>query len=223
MRDYLAPLVLALALHGGVAYALARSWDQPPQAPRVLQPQPISARLLVIEKPAAPVSAPPKPSPPPPPPPKRPKPAAKPAPKPQAPPQPKPDPEAAEREARLRELAERSTLAALDAEAAAIERSAQEQAAMTYMHAIHQAIRREWNRPPSARNGMEARLRIMLAPTGELLAVTVIDSSGNAAFDRSAEQAVRKVRKFPVPQDRTLFEAQFRRFTTLFRPEDLLR
>ena len=228
MREYLGPLALALLLHAGVAVALARGWERAPQAPRAVQPQRMEAKLVTMKPQAKPrvrqpprPSAPPAPSPPPPAPP-----PAQPTPKPQ------PDVDAArraeeerqraEREARLEALAQ-ETLGAMDEEAAALEHSASEQAAMSYMAAIQGAIVRAWSRPPSARNGMSARLEILLAPTGELLAVALLDSSGSAAFDRSAEQAVRRVRRFEVPEDRRLFEAEFRRFTMLFRPEDLLR
>ena len=53
--------------------------------------------------------------------------------------------------------------------------------------------------------------------------MTLLESSGNPAFDRSAEQAVRKVDRFDVPKESRLFEKSFRRFTLLFKPEDLLR
>jgi len=50
-----------------------------------------------------------------------------------------------------------------------------------------------------------------------------VTSSGNVAFDRSAEQAVRRSRRFEVPLDNGVFEAHFRSFYFLFQPEDLLR
>ena len=53
--------------------------------------------------------------------------------------------------------------------------------------------------------------------------MTILESSGNSAFDRSAEVAVRKVGRFEVPKETRLFEGNFRRFTLLFKPEDLLR
>ena len=40
---------------------------------------------------------------------------------------------------------------------------------------------------------------------------------------RSAELAIRGAKRFSVPGDNTVFEANFRRFYFLFRPEDLLR
>jgi len=96
-------------------------------------------------------------------------------------------------------------------------------AAQTYAQGIYQLIVTNWSRPPSARNGMQARLIVELVPTGDVVSVTVAQSSGNESFDRSAEQAVRKVGKFDVPKDPALFEEYFRRFPVLFKPEDLLR
>jgi TolA protein len=86
---------------------------------------------------------------------------------------------------------------------------------------IQREIVQNWSRPPSARNGMEALLRVLLIPTGEVVDVKVEDSSGNDAFDRSVVLAVTKARRFVVPPDSLRFERDFREFTVLFRPDDL--
>ena len=80
-----------------------------------------------------------------------------------------------------------------------------------------------WSRPPSARNGMEVELKIQLVPTGEVIAVNLVNSSGDNAFDRAAIRAVKKAEKFPELQKVSgrLFEAYFRTFTLIFSPEDL--
>ena len=65
-------------------------------------------------------------------------------------------------------------------------------------------------------------LRVRLVPTGEVVDVGVEQSSGNEAFDRSALLAVERSARFQVPSDPKLFENNFRSFTVLFRPEDLL-
>jgi colicin import membrane protein len=96
-------------------------------------------------------------------------------------------------------------------------------ATLSFRDGIYQAVRNNWSRPPSARNGMEATLLVELVPTGDVVNVSIVRSSGDAAFDRSAETAVRTARRFQVPPDSALFERYFRRFTLLFRPEDLLR
>lgn len=235
LGNYALPLLLALLVHAGVAGALLGSWEGGAEAPRLVQPRIIQAKMLVLEQPAAPKPKPqpkPKPKPSPVAPPPKPSPAAPPP----VPAKPLPKPpqvdrrvrQEAARQQRLREMLERSTAVALADEAAALDddESAAEAATMTYSDAIAQAIIREWSRPPSARNDMQARMVVELTPAGDLLGVEIADSSGNAAFDRAAEAAVRKAARrdrFPVPPERGLFEVNFRRFTLLFKPEDLLR
>ena len=93
--------------------------------------------------------------------------------------------------------------------------------AMAYVAQIQREIVQNWSRPPSARNGMEALLRVTLIPTGEVIDVKIEDSSGSDAFDRAAVLAVTKARRFVVPRNSQIFERDFREFTVLFRPEDL--
>ena len=93
--------------------------------------------------------------------------------------------------------------------------------AMAFVAQIQREIVQNWSRPPSARNGMKAVLRVFLVPTGEVVNVVVEESSGNDAFDRSALLAVQKAERFQVPGDSRQFERNFREFTVLFRPEDL--
>jgi len=93
--------------------------------------------------------------------------------------------------------------------------------AMAYVAQIQADIIQNWSRPPSARNGMEVLLKVFLVPTGEVVDVTLLTSSGNDSFDRSALIAVRKAERFQVPDDPRQFERNFREFEVLFRPEDL--
>ena len=89
---------------------------------------------------------------------------------------------------------------------------------------IQLAVQQVWNRPPSARNGMRAILRIRMLPTGELLEARITESSGDPAFDRSAENAVFsaapfiELRNLPI----TIFNSSFRTLSLIFQPEDLL-
>lgn len=110
---------------------------------------------------------------------------------------------------------------ALKREANARKAVTDDEKAMAYVAQIQREIVQNWSRPPSARNGMEALLRVLLIPTGEVVDVKVEDSSGNDAFDRSAVLAVTKARRFVVPTDSRRFERDFREFTVLFRPDDL--
>ena len=95
--------------------------------------------------------------------------------------------------------------------------------AQSYVALIAQAIERQWSRPPSARRGMKCELQLQLIPTGEVVSVNVSKSSGNRAFDRSAEQAVKKVGEFETLKDMPapVFERYFRQFTLVFDPQDL--
>lgn len=104
--------------------------------------------------------------------------------------------------------------------------AADEQAIGSYSAYISDRIASQWSRPPSARRGMEVTLIIQLVPTGRVVSVAVEKSSGNSAFDRSAEQAVHKVERFERLQELSqsnprLFESSFRRFRLVFRPDDL--
>ena len=233
VRAYSGPLVLALMVHVAAFTALRGGWlpQERPES-RAVKPNLVQSQLIVMQ---------PKPPPKPKPRAAVPEPAAK-APEvvePAAQPQPPRNQEAdALEEQRQRELAERAQerqqrrLAELaqDAFAQALAEEASElaadqdlSAAQSFRFGIYQRVVANWSRPPSARNGMQARLLVELIPTGAVVGVTVVESSGNGAFDRSAEAAVNKARVFDVPREPDLFERHFRRFSLLFRPEDLLR
>tara|TARA_R110000772_G_scaffold245757_2_gene359329 strand:+ start:45377 stop:46192 length:816 start_codon:yes stop_codon:yes gene_type:complete len=153
-----------------------------------------------------------------------PKPAPKPAEKPKPAPKPEPKPEpkgptAQELAEQARQEAARREAAAQAARAAA----AAAELAASYASLIRQTVEQRWSRPPTARNGMEVLLSIQLIPTGEVVSVSVLRSSGDTAFDRSAIAAVERAGNFPElknlpPRE---FEQNFRRFRLLFRPEDL--
>ena len=89
---------------------------------------------------------------------------------------------------------------------------------------IQQLVQENWSRPPSARNGMRAILQIRMLPTGELVSALITESSGDVAFDRSAENAAyraapfRELQTLPI----NLFNRNFRTLSLIFQPEDLL-
>ncbi len=236
-RIILRPALATLALHALLLAALTMNWTS--SEPKVIKarvvPKTINARLVSASelqpkpkpKPkAAPKPAPqkkqvvakPKPTP---------KPTPKPAPKvakpePKVEPKPKPEPKISNEE--LSAIARQDLARAISKEDDALEATATaEEMATSYAALIQQTVIGYWSRPPSARNGMEAELRLQLVPTGEIVSVTVIRSSGNAAFDASAVNAVKKAGSFPelknLPSD--IFESTFRRFRLIFRPEDL--
>ena len=89
---------------------------------------------------------------------------------------------------------------------------------------IQQAVQETWSRPPSARNGMRAVLQIRMLPTGEVLDAVITQSSGDPAFDRSAENALFRAAPFRELQGLPInvFNANFRSLSLIFEPEDLL-
>jgi colicin import membrane protein len=220
--------MLTLALHGGVVLMLVVRWTGPSEviaaAPSI---QPIQASLVQADA----LRPKPKPKP-------APKPKPKPKPKPEAKPAPEPTPEPPA-ESKPTEIKQSEPAPALDAEQLAAltrdeldslvdadiaasgagEPSLRDVVAAT----IRASVITRWTRPPSARNGMVSVLSIQLVPTGEVVGVSVLQSSGNTAFDRSAMTAVERTGRFPevAKLDNRTFEANFRRFQLIFKPEDL--
>ncbi len=138
----------------------------------------------------------------------------------------------AERQAREKADAERrkqeearsqeQARAAAQAETERLEQSYAE-TAQSFMSVISQRVEQHWSRPPSARNGMECELLIQLVPTGRVISVDVVRSSGNAQFDRSAMQAVNQAEQFPELRNMApeVFERYYRELRLIFRPQDL--
>ena len=222
------PALLTLMLHGGVVLMLVvRSTHSEQVVAAAPAIQPIQAALVSADalKPEPKSKPKPKPKP-------KPKSEPTPAPDPKLIPDPEPaPPKASEPQQESAPSLNAEQLAALtrdelgaliDADSGAMgtaEPSMRDVAAAT----IRATVINRWTRPPSARNGMVAVLSIQLVPTGEVVGVSVLQSSGNDAFDRSAMTAVERSARFPevAKLDNALFEANFRRFQLIFKPEDL--
>lgn len=234
-RIILRPALVSVLLHVLIIYLMTVNWSGSEREIVHTKPAPkvINARLVDVSefrpkpkpKPkAAPkaktkpvVKAKPKPKP-------KPvvKPKAAPKPKPVVKEEVKPEPRITEQELAAIARADLARAVAEEEQAAEATATAAEMAA-SYASLIQQTVINYWSRPPSARNGMEALLAIQLIPTGEVVSVSVLKSSGNTAFDRSAINAVEKAGSFPELQKLPSgeFEKTFRRFRLLFRPEDL--
>ena len=237
-RIVVRPLLATLAIHALILFFMTWNWAPPERKIVVPKSIPKSINATLVDasdlrpkpkpkpKPAAKprpkpkTVAKPKPKP-------KPKPAPKPTPKPEAKPKPKPKPVettppplSAEE---LRQIALGELADSVAQEEAAAETATADEMAASYAALIRETVIGYWSRPPSARNGMEALLEVQLVPTGEVISVRVIRGSGSIAFDRSAENAVKKAGAFPELQKlpSSEFERTFRRFRLLFRPEDL--
>jgi TonB family protein len=228
------PALVTLALHALMIFGLTVNWSSSDKEVTRVKPAPkvINARLVDISEFR------PKPQPTP----KKPAPVVKPRPKPVVKVKPAPAPKVAAPKPKVKTKPKVETkpepkaesrmstdaLAALaQAElsqaVASEEQATADQMTASFTALIQQTVINYWSRPPSARNGMETELSIQLIPTGEVVSVSVVRSSGNAAFDRAAVNAVQKAAGFPELQKlpNREFERNFRRFRLLFRPEDL--
>jgi len=86
-----------------------------------------------------------------------------------------------------------------------------------YIAMIQQAIVRNWNRPPSARTGLECTVRVAQTPSGTVLSAQVDKCNGDAAVKQSIEAAVLKSSPLPPPPDPRVFE---RNLVFVFKPQD---
>ncbi|MEZ0122704.1 MAG: cell envelope integrity protein TolA [Candidatus Reddybacter sp.] len=133
----------------------------------------------------------------------------------------------AERQEELQRQARAQALAsALDNEDEFLADEENVQLAQSYTTYIQQRIIANWTRPLSARRNMEVILVVKLVPTGQVVGVSVLKSSGDDAFDLSALQAVKKVGRFDKlqqlsQQSPAAFEENFRQFQLVYRPDDL--
>lgn len=137
-------------------------------------------------------------------------------------------------QARRDEAAKQEALKA-EAERRAADARAQEQAlteeqqlVAQYMSIIRDQVADNWDILPNFRNGMAAMVALRITPTGEIISKNIVQSSGDILFDRSVLQAVEKIERdggFPELKElpNAVFERNFRSFTLLFQPEDLLR
>ncbi|MGY6276455.1 cell envelope integrity protein TolA, partial [Methylomonas sp. MgM2] len=128
----------------------------------------------------------------------------------------------AEAEAKAKAEAEAAAAAAKAEQErqAAAKAEADKQASLAAQQAIMRKVEGAWTRPINAVQGLKCTIQVKLLPSGEVMKpVLVISSSGDDVFDRSAVNAVLKASPLPVPQDRALFNQQFRVFEFIFKPE----
>ena len=128
-----------------------------------------------------------------------------------------------ERMKRFEELRQSLLASEIEGEIQELEANIIDDEISLYVRGIYTAVVENWSRPPSASNDMEARLLVELYPSGDLISVGIVKSSGNDAFDRSAEAAVRKAVPFELPSDANLYTKRFRTFHLRFKPTDLLK
>ena len=121
-------------------------------------------------------------------------------------------------EERQRAEAEQAMQKQLAEEERQAQEAADRRAAIDLGSAIHDKIAQYFNLtglPP----GLSCKLRVNLLPSGDVVGVSIQESSGNDIFDSRAVTAVQKASPLPVPQDAGMFERlNLRDMTFVFKP-----
>tara|TARA_B100001113_G_scaffold32481_1_gene23160 strand:- start:56 stop:688 length:633 start_codon:yes stop_codon:yes gene_type:complete len=113
-----------------------------------------------------------------------------------------------------------SSISELLSEEKEIEISKEQKEISMYAQQIISTIENAWIKPKNIPQGLIANLRLTIRPSGRILKVDLIKSSGNIRFDNSALQAVRRVEtfKFFNSISKSLFEKEFQKISISFNP-----
>jgi len=90
----------------------------------------------------------------------------------------------------------------------------------TFDAAIRQKVERAWTRPAGIPDGLSCVVAVRLGPGGTVLSAQVVRTSGNAAFDRSAETAVRRADPLPMPDEPALAAPYRQGVELIFAPDE---
>jgi colicin import membrane protein len=193
----------SLILHLVAIYFLFNKWDEGVKIQKISPPKYLQAKLISMDEKI--------------------KKKIQPKPKPKSKPKPKPKPKKNNEKKIKQKITDKQQMKSLQVSKQLELENKNKKIVSSYSAYITERIEANWNRPPSARRGMEAKLLITLVPTGQVISVKLLKKSGNIAFDRSAEQAVYKVGSFDKLQqlDIRTFEKSFRKFQLVFKPNDL--
>jgi len=124
----------------------------------------------------------------------------------------------AKRKEQERARQEKAAQAAANA-ARAAQQAAQAKVIGDYTDRIRAKIKRFVVMPPNVSGNPQAEFDVTLMPTGEVLTVRLISSSGVPAYDSAVERAIYKAQPLPLPPDPGLF-GQFRELHLKFRPNE---
>ncbi|HEX7236174.1 MAG TPA: cell envelope integrity protein TolA [Gammaproteobacteria bacterium] len=85
-----------------------------------------------------------------------------------------------------------------------------------YQLMIQNHVKRYWDRPLSARPGIECIVNVVQLPTGDVVSAKVTQCNGDEAVRRSIENAVVQASPLPRPPTQAVFS---RNFTITFAPD----
>jgi colicin import membrane protein len=104
----------------------------------------------------------------------------------------------------------RDLLAAQQADAARKASAARASALGEYIARITAKVRGGWILPQDLQGNPEAIFLVTQLPTGEVLHIKLLKSSGNPAYDTAVERAILKASPLPLPSDRSLFDRELK-------------
>lgn len=180
---------------------------KPPPAPPKVEPEPAPKKADIVEKTVE------KP---------KPKPVPKVARKPRTVAKPKADPEfekrlreqvAMEQKALDADRSQRELRDLLDRQRAA----ANSKALSEYIDRISRRVKSSWILPADLKGNPQSIFSVVQLPSGEVLSVRVLRSSGIASFDAAVERAILKSSPLPLPASREIFSRELK---LTFRPQD---
>jgi colicin import membrane protein len=111
----------------------------------------------------------------------------------------------------------RDLLARKEAEAARQATAARARALDEYIARIQRTVKGNWILPQDLQGNPEAIFLVTQLPTGDVLLIKLLKSSGNPAYDTAVERAILKSSPLPLPSDKALFDRELK---LTFRPRD---
>jgi len=123
----------------------------------------------------------------------------------------------AKADAEQRELARRQAelMAAMEAEEGLMA-AAQSGELSRYLALIQQKVERNWVPPAAVQEGLECEVAVKQLPNGDVVEARTVSCNGDAAVQRSIENAVLAASPLPRPQNPALFERNLR---FIFKPQ----
>ena len=86
-----------------------------------------------------------------------------------------------------------------------------------YLVMLENRIKQHWDRPLSARPGIDCIVNVVQLPTGDVVSARVATCNGDDAVRRSIERAVMDASPLPKPASAALFQ---RNLVVTFRPDE---
>jgi colicin import membrane protein len=95
--------------------------------------------------------------------------------------------------------------------------TARDKALAEYVNRIRAAVRRNWILPQDLQGNPQCTFKVVQIPSGDVIDVKLVKSSGNAAYDEAVHRAILKSSPLPQPASRDQF---YRELELTFRPLD---